>query len=105
MRSEPRLYRTQSDPGAPRGSSQPRNSERDRPGVKHVANARGPFRTLLGGLELHGRRGRQTVQGFPRAGTAGRSAKPMLFPRIPEGDIILGAPICELCQPITRGAC
>jgi hypothetical protein len=71
------------------------NSEPDQRGVRHVADAQEPFRTLSSSLEPHGRLGRQTVQGLPRArhpGTTGRSASPMLFPRIPHGDIISAVP-------------
>jgi hypothetical protein len=44
----------------------------------------------IGGLELHGRPGRQPsrLAGRGTAGTTGRSANPMPFPRLPQGDTI-----------------
>ena len=38
------------------------------------------------------------VRWGPAAGTASRSANPVPFPRIPQGDIILWCFVCELCQ-------
>jgi hypothetical protein len=72
--------------------AQPRTASQIGP-VWHVADAGGPSELYRAVLKPQGRLGRKTVvQGLPRAKhcstTTGRSANPMPFPRIPQGDTI-----------------
>jgi hypothetical protein len=66
----------------------------------------GRFRTQSSGLEAQGAaevaKLSKGSRGGGTAGSTGRSANPMRFPRSPKGDIILGAPI-ELLNAL--GAC
>jgi hypothetical protein len=76
----------------------------DRPGKPGLAPAR---EHRLSGLEPHGRPFRQPVDGLARARhrTHHRPIdEPMPFPRIPQGDIIPCAPICNSIRDQTTGA-
>ena len=86
--------------------SRSHEQEPDRARCEACGQGRGPselYRAVLNRRAVEVARLPKGSRGRGTAGTTGRSADPMPFPRIPSGDIICGAPFVNSIRDHTTG--